>query len=47
MILYIITTVAVVITSKYTFSLFLLLFMGPTAHFDTIYEFHYTIQLIF
>ena len=47
MILYIITTVAVVITSKYTLSLFLLLFMGPTALFDTIYGLHYIIQLIF
>ena len=47
MILYIITTVAVVITFKYTFILFLLLFMGPIALFDTIYEFHCIIQLIF
>ena len=29
------------------FSLFLLLFMGLIAFFDTIHEFYYTIQLIF
>ena len=47
MILYIITTVAVVITFEYTFILFLLLFMGPTALFDTIYGFYCIIKLIF
>ena len=29
------------------FSLFLLLFMGPTALFGTIYELHYTISINF